>query len=101
MVLYLTDKTSASTTSAANSMLAISENVACNGCAWKWRPRSVLQCIGVRMAASSWPTQSYTQETWDPCRLARAVGSMYDLLLGKGVLPCPSRNSRSSSTATT
>jgi hypothetical protein len=41
IVLHLADKTSASTTSAANSMLAISENVACNGCAWKWRPRSV------------------------------------------------------------
>jgi hypothetical protein len=41
MALHLADKTSASTTSAANSMLAISENVACNGCAWKWRPRSV------------------------------------------------------------
>ncbi len=62
MVLHLADKTSANTTSPANSMLATSENVACNGCAWKWRPRSVLQCIGVRMAASSWPTQSYTQE---------------------------------------
>ena len=47
MVLHLADKTSASTTSAANSMLAISENVACNGCAWKWRPRSVR----VRMAS--------------------------------------------------
>jgi hypothetical protein len=66
MALHLTDKTSTSTTSAANSMLAISENVTCNGCAWKWRPRSVLQCIGVRMAASSWPTQSYTQKTWEP-----------------------------------
>src|ERR1700682_3164721 len=30
----------------------------------------------------------------ETCYLARAVGSMYDLLLGKGVLPCPSRNSR-------
>src|SRR6266849_4137578 len=60
MVLHLADKTSASTTSAANSMLAISENVACNGCAWKWRSRSDLQCIGVRISASSWPTQSYT-----------------------------------------
>ena len=47
MVLHLADKTSASTTSAANSMLAIGENVACNGCAWKWRPRSVR----VRMAS--------------------------------------------------
>ena len=63
MVLHLADKTSASTTSAANSMLAMSENIACNGCAGKWQPRSVLQCIGVRMAASSWPTQSYTQKT--------------------------------------
>jgi len=53
MVLHLADKTSANTTSPANSMLATSEYVACNGCAWKWRPRSVLQCIGVRMAASS------------------------------------------------
>ena len=51
MVLHLADKTSASTTSAANSMLAISKNVACNGCAWKWRPRSVR----VRMA--SLPTE--------------------------------------------
>src|SRR5229473_7619173 len=47
IVLHLAAKTSASTTSAANSMLAISENVACNGCAWKWRPRSVR----VRMAS--------------------------------------------------
>ncbi len=47
IVLHLADKTSASTTSAANSMLAISENVACNGCDWKWRPRSVR----VRMAS--------------------------------------------------
>jgi len=100
MVPYLTDKTSASTTSAANSILAISENIACNGCAWKWQPRSVLQCIGVRMAASSWPTQPYAQKHRNTCHLARAVGSMYDLLLSKGVLPCPSRNSRSSSTAT-
>jgi hypothetical protein len=47
MVLHLADKTSASTTSPANNMLAKSENVACNGCAWKWRPRSVR----VRMAS--------------------------------------------------
>ena len=47
MVAHLADKTSASTTSAANSMLAISENVACNGCAWKCRPLSVR----VRMAS--------------------------------------------------
>ena len=47
MVAHLADKTSASTTSAANSMLATSENVACNGCAWKCRPRSVR----VRMAS--------------------------------------------------
>jgi hypothetical protein len=47
MVIHLADKTSASTTSAANSMLAISENVACNGRAWKWRLRSVR----VRMAS--------------------------------------------------
>ena len=52
MVLHLADKTSANTTSPANSMLA------------------------------------------------RAFGAMYDLLLGKGALPCPSRNSRNSSTAT-
>src|SRR5437667_11610177 len=65
MVLHFADKTSASTTSAANSMLAMSENIACNGCAWKWRPRSVLQCIGVRMAASSWPTQSYTPKNME------------------------------------
>jgi hypothetical protein len=66
MVLHLADKTSANTTSPANSMLATSVNVACSGCAWKWWPRSVLQCIGVRMAASSWPTQSYTQERRAP-----------------------------------
>lgn len=65
MVLHLADKTSANTTSPANSMLATSEYVACNGCAWKWRPRSVLQCIGVRMAASSWPTQSYTPKNME------------------------------------
>ncbi len=53
MVLHLADKTSANATSPANSMLATSEYGACNGCAWKWRPRSVHQCIGVRMAASS------------------------------------------------
>ena len=100
MVLHLADKTSANTTSPANSMLATSEYVACNGCAWKWRPRSVLQCIGVRMAASSWPTQSYTPKNMDTLYLARAFGAMYDLLLGKGALPCPSRNSRNSSTAT-
>jgi hypothetical protein len=47
MVLHLADKTSASATSPANDMLAKSENVACNGCAWKWRPRSVR----VRMAS--------------------------------------------------
>jgi hypothetical protein len=47
MVIYLADKTSATTTSPANSMLAISENVACNGCVQKWRPRSVR----VRMAS--------------------------------------------------
>jgi len=35
MVLYLTDKTSASTTNPANNVLAISENATCNGCAWK------------------------------------------------------------------
>jgi hypothetical protein len=69
MVLHLADKTSANTTSPANSMLATSENVARSGCAWKWRPRSALQCIGVRMAASSWPTQSYTQERARPARL--------------------------------
>src|SRR5438128_4705199 len=32
---HLADKTSTSTTSPANSMLAISENVACSGCACK------------------------------------------------------------------
>ena len=32
-VLYLTDETSISTTSTANTKLAISENTACNG--WK------------------------------------------------------------------
>jgi len=32
--LHFADNTSANTTSAANSMLAISENVACSGCVW-------------------------------------------------------------------
>ena len=40
------------------------------------------------------------QKTWNTLYLARAFGAMYDLLLGKGALPCPSRNSRNSSTAT-
>src|SRR5258708_32592387 len=35
MVLHLADKASANTTNAASSMLAISENIACCGCAWK------------------------------------------------------------------
>jgi hypothetical protein len=35
MVLYLTDKRSASTTSPAKNVLAISENATYNGCAWK------------------------------------------------------------------
>ncbi len=48
MVFHLADKTSASTTSPANNMLATSENVACSGCAWKWRPRSVRVRISSR-----------------------------------------------------
>jgi hypothetical protein len=63
MVLHLADKTSASTTSAANSMLAISENVACNGCAWKWRPRSVLQCIGSAWQPPPGPPNHIPQKT--------------------------------------
>jgi hypothetical protein len=60
MVIHLADKTSASTSSAANSMLAISENVACIGCAWKWRPRSVR----VRMASLPARERDYlAQET--------------------------------------
>jgi hypothetical protein len=35
MVVHPADKASASTTSPASSMLAISENIACCGCAWK------------------------------------------------------------------
>jgi hypothetical protein len=35
MVLHLADKASANTTNAASSTLAISENIACCGCAWK------------------------------------------------------------------
>src|SRR6266571_4533375 len=41
------------------------------------------------------------QKTWNTLYLARAFGAMYDLLLGKGALPCPFRNSRNSSTGTT
>jgi len=47
MIAHLADKTSTSTTSAANRMLATSEKVVCNGCVWKCRPRSVR----VRMAS--------------------------------------------------
>jgi len=83
MVLHLADKTSANTTSPANSMLATSENVACSGCAWKWRPRSVLQCIAVHMAASSWPTQSYTEERARPARLFPSTPSRADSFRGK------------------
>jgi len=64
MVLHLADKTSASTTSAANSMLATSENVACNGCAWKCRPRSVR----VRMASLPAKENGITQRNLPPLR---------------------------------
>jgi hypothetical protein len=63
IVLHLADKTSASTTSAANSMLAISENVACSGCAWKWRPRSVR----VRMVSLPAEENGITQHNSRPC----------------------------------
>ena len=64
MVLHLADKTSASTTSPANNMLAKSENVACNGCAWKWRPRSVR----VRMASLPAEENGITQHKFPPLR---------------------------------
>jgi hypothetical protein len=35
MDVHLADKARASTTSPASTMLAISENIACCGCAWK------------------------------------------------------------------
>ena len=63
MVLHLADKTSASTTSPANNMLAKSENVACNGCAWKWRPRSVR----VRMASLPAEENGILNTTSRPC----------------------------------
>jgi hypothetical protein len=43
----------------------------------------------------------YPKKHRNSCHLARAVGAMYDLLLGQGALPCPSRNSRNFSTGTT
>jgi len=64
MVLHLADKTSASTTSPANNMLANSENVACNGCAWKWRPRSVR----VRMASLPTEDSGITKQELPPLR---------------------------------
>ena len=63
MLLHLADKTSASTTSPANNMLANSENVACNGCAWKWRPRSVR----VRMASLSAEENGILNTSSRPC----------------------------------
>ena len=63
MVIHLADETSASITNAANSMLAISENVACNGCAWKWRPRSVR----VRMASLPAEENGILNTSSHPC----------------------------------
>jgi hypothetical protein len=99
MVLHRADKTSARTTSAANSMLAISENVACSGCACKWRPRSVLQRIGVRMAALLATPNHIPKKHGNTCRPTSPglLERMYDLLLSKGAPLCPSRNSGNSS----